>query len=128
MVARYISGLTIIIQDALAMQTLWTVSEAYNRALVAEKRENRKFFRSGQQNQGGSPSGQSFYTSFQGDSSSNGGQVGPPGFDDQNRGDKVSAPAQNQPQSGVSRARKQAQSGGFKCFKCGQSGHKSSDC
>ncbi|KAG5545067.1 hypothetical protein RHGRI_017512 [Rhododendron griersonianum] len=44
MIARYISGLTITIQDALAMQTLWTVSEAYNRALVAEKQEKRKFF------------------------------------------------------------------------------------
>ncbi|KAG5531120.1 hypothetical protein RHGRI_025912 [Rhododendron griersonianum] len=127
MVARYISGLTITIQDTLAMQTLWTVLEAYNRALVAEKQEKRKFFRSGQQNQGGSPSGQPFYTSFQG-GSSNGGQVGPPGFDDQNRGDKASAPAQNQPKSGVSGARKQAQSGGFKCFKCGEPGHKSSDC
>ncbi|KAG5528439.1 hypothetical protein RHGRI_029201 [Rhododendron griersonianum] len=95
MVARYISGLTITIQDALAMQTLWTVSKAYNQALVAEKQEKRKFFRSGQQNQGGSPSGQPFYTSFQGGSSSNGGQVGPSGFDDQNRGDKDSAPAQN---------------------------------
>ncbi|KAG5557567.1 hypothetical protein RHGRI_007719 [Rhododendron griersonianum] len=110
------------------MQTLWTVSEAYNRALVAEKQEKRKFFRSGQQNQGGSPSGQPFYTSFQGGSSSNGSQVGPPGFNDQNRGDKASSLAQNQPQSGVSGARKQAQSGGFKCFKCGEPGHKSSDC
>ncbi|KAG5521714.1 hypothetical protein RHGRI_034061 [Rhododendron griersonianum] len=128
MVARYISGLTITIQDALAMQTLWTVSEAYNRTLVAEKQEKRKFFRSMQQNQGGSLSGQPFYISFQGSSSSNGGQVGPPGFDDQNRGDKASAPAQNQPQSGDSGARKQAQSGGLKCFKCGEPGHKSSDC
>ncbi|KAG5536735.1 hypothetical protein RHGRI_024233 [Rhododendron griersonianum] len=128
MVARYISGLTITIQYALAMQTLWTVSEAYNRALVAEKQEKRKFFRSGQQNQGGSPSGQPFYTSFQGGSPSNGDQVGPLRFDYQNCGDKASVPAQNQPQSGVSGARKQAQSGGFKCFKCGEPGHKSSDC
>ncbi|KAG5528457.1 hypothetical protein RHGRI_029217 [Rhododendron griersonianum] len=62
MVARYISGLTTTIQDALAMQTLWTVSEAYNRALVAKKQEKRKFLRFGQQYQGGSKSGQPFYS------------------------------------------------------------------
>ncbi|KAG5521705.1 hypothetical protein RHGRI_034057 [Rhododendron griersonianum] len=104
MVARYISGLTITIQDALAMQTLWTVSEAYNRALVAEKQEKRKFSRSG------------------------GGQGASSGVGTQNRADKISTPAQNQPQSGASGARSQFQSGGFKCFKCGDPGHKSSDC
>lgn len=46
-VARYISKLKPSFQDALDMQTLWTVSEAYNRALVAEKQEKRKFSRSG---------------------------------------------------------------------------------
>ncbi|KAG5563082.1 hypothetical protein RHGRI_005731 [Rhododendron griersonianum] len=74
MVARYISGLSITIQDALAMQTLWTVSEAYNRALVAEKQEKRKFSRSGQQYQGGTKSGQPFYSYARGGSSSSGGQ------------------------------------------------------
>ncbi|KAG5548816.1 hypothetical protein RHGRI_014237 [Rhododendron griersonianum] len=103
MVARYISGLATTIQDALAMQPLWTVFEAYNRSLVAEK----QFLRSGLQYQGGSKSGQPFYPSSQGGSSSSGGQVGPPGFDDQNCGDKATAPAQNQPQSSALRARKQ---------------------
>ncbi|KAG5527621.1 hypothetical protein RHGRI_028518 [Rhododendron griersonianum] len=102
MVARYISGLTITIQDALAMQTLWTVSEAYNRALVAEKQEKRKFSRSGQQYQGGSKSGQPFYSYARGGSSSSGGQGASSGIGTQNRADKASTPAQNQPQSGAS--------------------------
>ncbi|KAG5534031.1 hypothetical protein RHGRI_022247 [Rhododendron griersonianum] len=128
MVARYISGLSITIQDALAMQTLWTVSEAYNRALVAEKQEKRKFSRSGQQYQGGTKSGQPFYSYARGGSSSSGGQGASSGVGTQNRADKASTPAQNQPQSGASGARSQFQSGGFKCFKCGEPGHKSSDC
>ncbi|KAG5552758.1 hypothetical protein RHGRI_010751 [Rhododendron griersonianum] len=102
MVARYISGLSITIQDALAMQTLWTVSEAYNRALVAEKQEKRKFSRSGQQYQGGTKSGQPFYSYARGGSSSSGGQGASSGVGTQNRADKASTPAQNQPQSGAS--------------------------
>ncbi|KAG5535889.1 hypothetical protein RHGRI_023610 [Rhododendron griersonianum] len=102
MVARYISGLSITIQDALAMQTLWTVSDAYNRALVAEKQEKRKFSRSGQQYQGGTKSGQPFYSYARGGSSSSGGQGASSGVGTQNRADKASTPAQNQPQSGAS--------------------------
>ncbi|KAG5550839.1 hypothetical protein RHGRI_009321 [Rhododendron griersonianum] len=128
MVARYISGLTTTIQDALAMQTLWTVSEAYNWALVAEKQEKRKFSRFGQQYQGGSKSGQPFYSYSRSGSSSSGGQGVSSGVSTQNRADKASIPAQNQPQSGASGTRNQFQSGDFKCFKCGEPGHKSSDC
>ncbi|KAG5567817.1 hypothetical protein RHGRI_003110 [Rhododendron griersonianum] len=68
--------------------------------LVAEKQEKRKFSRSGQQYQGSSKSGQPFYFYSRGGSSSSGGQG----------------------------TRNQFQSGGFKCFKCGETGHKSSDC
>ncbi|KAG5552400.1 hypothetical protein RHGRI_010467 [Rhododendron griersonianum] len=128
MVARYISGLTITIQDALAMQTLWTVLEAYNRVLVAKKQEKRKFSRSGQQYQGSSKSGKPFYSYARGGSSSSGGQGASSGVGTQNRADKASTPAQNQPQSGASGTRNQFQSGGFKCLKCGEPGHKSSNC
>lgn len=76
MVARYISKLTPTIQDALAMRSLWTVSEAYNRALVAEKQEKKKFSRSRQQYQGSSKYGHHFY-SFLGWFFSCGGQSAP---------------------------------------------------
>ncbi|KAG5549317.1 hypothetical protein RHGRI_014614 [Rhododendron griersonianum] len=102
--------------------------KAYNRALVAEKQEKRKFTKSGQQYQRGSMSGQPFYSYSRGGSSSTGGQGASSEVGTQNRADKASIPAQNQPQSSVSGTRNQSQSGGFKCFKCGEPGHKSSDC
>ena len=44
MVARFLSGLKPPIQDALSLHQLWSVSEAYNRALMFEKQFARKAF------------------------------------------------------------------------------------
>lgn len=45
-----------------------------------------------------------------------------PGLVYQIRADKVSTPTQSQPQSSTLGAQNHSQSGGFKCFKCGESG------
>jgi hypothetical protein len=42
LVARFISGLKISIQDQLVFHTCWTLSQAYNRALMVEKQLARK--------------------------------------------------------------------------------------
>jgi hypothetical protein len=41
-VARYLSGLKPPIQDALCMYPIWSISEAYNRALIIEKQLTKK--------------------------------------------------------------------------------------
>ena len=41
-VARFISGLKISIQDQLVFHTCWSLSQAYNRALMVEKQLARK--------------------------------------------------------------------------------------
>ena len=44
LVARFLSGLKPPIQDALSLHQLWSVSEAYNRALTFEKQLARRAF------------------------------------------------------------------------------------
>ncbi|XP_062146790.1 uncharacterized protein LOC133854571 [Alnus glutinosa] len=42
MVAWYLGGLRQPLQDAISLHSLWTISEAYQRALVAEKKQNKR--------------------------------------------------------------------------------------
>ena len=42
LVARYLGGLRLPLQDALSLHSLWSVSEAYQRALVVEKQLSRQ--------------------------------------------------------------------------------------
>ena len=44
MIARFLSGLKTLIQDALSLHQLWSVFEAYNKALMFERQLARKAF------------------------------------------------------------------------------------
>lgn len=87
--ARYLSGLRQTLQDALSLHSLWTVSEAYQRALTAEKQSNRR-------------SANTFRSTRPQDSRPV--QQEPP-------------PLGNTNQNQVS-----------KCYRCGEPGHKATDC
>ena len=44
MIARFLSGLKTLIQDALSLHQLWSVFEAYNKALMFERQLAIKAF------------------------------------------------------------------------------------
>ena len=113
MVARFLSGLKPPIQDVLSLYQLWTLFEAYNRVLMFEKQLARRAFVQFQAYGGG----RSTQVSTQGRPTTNSAQpfkivsVGLPST------------------SGVAKPiPKVAQSFTFKCYKCGEAGHKVTDC
>ena len=44
MIARFLNSLKTLIQDALSLHQLWSISKAYNKALMFEKQLARKAF------------------------------------------------------------------------------------
>ncbi|XP_038678354.1 uncharacterized protein LOC119979794 [Tripterygium wilfordii] len=106
LVTRYIGGLRLEIQDALSLYTICTVFEAYQRALTVEKQLSRTISRQ---------------ASCGVDHNASNSRSGP------SRGTEQAVPVpQVHPQNAASLP--QVAGTGFKCFKCGEPGHKSSDC
>jgi hypothetical protein len=115
--AKYLSVLKPFIQDILVWHSLWTDSEAYNRALLGEKQQSWSVSRPGKQFQSYPKAG----------SASNMGKEGD--LDERSaRNDKVFTPPLNQPNASQVGAGKQPQGGGFKCFKCGEPSHRLAEC
>ncbi|KAF7120408.1 hypothetical protein RHSIM_Rhsim13G0079100 [Rhododendron simsii] len=97
--ARYVGGLRPPIQDALNMIDLYSVSEAYQRALQLEKQLSRR--------------------------------TAAPNWSSTNRIPGVTgAPAVRavNPLSTVPQSNKAITGSGFRCFKCGEQGHRATDC
>ena len=115
MVARYLSGLKLPIQESLSLHSIWTVSEAYNRALMVEKQFSRRSFAQSQPFGGTKPNGTNF-----------GGQFSRPTthpFQQDKASNAISTPVNI-----VKQPLKQPPIFSFKCYKCGEAGHKATDC
>ena len=108
MTARYLFSFLPSIQDILGLHSLCTFSDAYNRALLVEKKQHHSASRRGQQ----------FQSYSKADSSSNDGK-GDNLDAKQSRINKFPVPSPKQPNG----CWKLSQGGGFKCFKCGELGH-----
>ena len=113
LVARFLSGLKLPIQDALSLHQLWSVFEAYNRALMFEKQLARKVF-----------------VQFQAYGGSRSTQVSTQGRPTINSAKPFKIESVGLPlTSGAAKpVPKAAQSFTFKCYKCGEVGHKATDC
>ena len=57
MVARYLSGLKLPIQESLSLHSIWTMLEAYNRALMVETQFSKRSFAQSQPFGGTKPNG-----------------------------------------------------------------------
>uniref|UniRef100_A0A2N9HV25 RNA-directed DNA polymerase n=1 Tax=Fagus sylvatica TaxID=28930 RepID=A0A2N9HV25_FAGSY len=112
-VARYLSGLKSPFQDALCLYPIWSISKAYNRVLIIEKQLTRKTLQ---------------YQSFGGarnqfHNDSNLWQQPRPTQD--SRGNTTS----NVVATKATSSYKPNTTGmTFKCYKCGEQGHKANEC
>jgi hypothetical protein len=109
-VARFISGLKLNIQDQLVFHTCWTLSQAYNRALMVEKQLAR---RSMAPSYGSRTNSQAPTTSTQTKPWSQ---------------DQTSKPSTQGSPNVYKSAPRNSNVSGFKCFKCGEVGHKANEC
>ncbi|KAF3962987.1 hypothetical protein CMV_012567 [Castanea mollissima] len=98
---------------------------AYNRALLVEKQQTRPALRSGQW---GSRSGQGISNQYKVGNSSTNGRGETSGVRQQPAGHKSANTAPKQSQTATAGGGRQQQVGTFKCFKCREPGHRSSDC
>ena len=113
MIARFLSGLKPLIQDALSLHQLWSVFEAYNKALMFERQLARKAF-----------------VQFQAYGGSKSTQVNTQGRPTTNSAQPIKIDSVGLPSTfGVAKpVPKAAQSFTFKCYKCGEAGHKATNC
>ena len=134
-VSRYLGGLKPTIRDKIGLQVVWTVDEAHNMALKAELMEK-------------TPNRFSQYKRDVGESSNtvtNRSRFSPTDGQGQTRsaadqGQRGTAPSNNfggtRPTTAAASPKETprvapnpyAKTGGFKCYRCGQPGHRSNEC
>ena len=125
-VSRYLGGLKSSIREKIGLQVVWTVDEAHNMALKAELMEKTPTRFSPYRNSGD--------PAYKGKFTANDGQNPPKTANDQT----LRGAASTSNQSGgrtVTMAREAPRApsayvkpGGFKCYRCGQPGHRSNEC
>ena len=93
--------------------------------MLVEKQLNRSNSKPGNQFHSGLRSAQQFPNFSKAGMSPNSGHTGGSVAGQQSQSSK---PSQVQPTTSVWKVRNPSQGGGFKCFKCREPGHKSSDC
>uniref|UniRef100_A0A2N9HUX4 Reverse transcriptase n=1 Tax=Fagus sylvatica TaxID=28930 RepID=A0A2N9HUX4_FAGSY len=111
-VARYISGLKPPIQDTLSLLVIVTISEAYNRALAVEKQLTRKALQY-----------QSFGRNQATANSSNHGQQ-----PWQSKNVPYASTSSNAATKSTIVGKPTTFNSSFKCYKCGEQGHKANEC
>jgi hypothetical protein len=111
-VARYISGLKPPIQDTLSLLVIVTISEAYNRALAVEKQLTRKALQY-----------QSFGRNQATANSSNHGQQ-----PWQSKNVPYASTSSNAATKRTIVGKPTTFNSSFKCYKCGEQGHKANEC
>uniref|UniRef100_A0A2N9IR32 CCHC-type domain-containing protein n=1 Tax=Fagus sylvatica TaxID=28930 RepID=A0A2N9IR32_FAGSY len=115
-VARFISGLKLNIQDQLVFHTCWTLSQAYNRALMVEKQLAR---RSMVPSYGSRTNSQAPTTST---------QTKPWSQDQTSKPSTQGSPNVYKSANVYKSTPRNSNVSGFKCFKCGEMGHKANEC